>query len=178
MEIKTFLKELLGIYNIDKRANRLFHKKCRLYQRGGLINRYRVIRIENYLEEKYGLKIPSTVSIGKNFHIHHPYGIRIGMTAIIGNNCHVYPRFAVVAAVKGDEARILNHERRHAKIGDDCILGHSAILIGPIEIGDDVTIGACAIVTKNVPSHSVVKGLNQIRSKRDDEIPEKYKIVE
>jgi hypothetical protein len=44
------------------------------------------------------------------------------------------------------------------------------------EIGDDVTIGAGAIVTKDVPSHSIVKGLNQIRPKRPDEIPDKYKI--
>ena len=42
-------------------------------------------------------------------------------------------------------------------------------------IGDDVTIGACGIVTKDVPSYSVVKGLNQIRPKRPEEIPEKYK---
>ena len=44
------------------------------------------------------------------------------------------------------------------------------------EIGDDVTIGAGAMVTKDVPSHSVVKGLNQIRPKRPDEIPDKYKV--
>lgn len=50
-----------------------------------------------------------------------------------------------------------------------------ATVIGPVTIGDDVTIGACAIVTKDVPSHSVVKGLNQIRPKRPEEIPEKYK---
>ena len=45
-----------------------------------------------------------------------------------------------------------------------------------VVIGDDVTIGACAIVTKDVPSHSVVKGLNQVRPKRPEEIPEKYKV--
>lgn len=44
------------------------------------------------------------------------------------------------------------------------------------EIGDDVTIGAGAMVTKDVPSHSVVKGLNQIRPKRPDEISDKYKV--
>jgi O-antigen/teichoic acid export membrane protein len=32
------------------------------------------------------------------------------------------------------------------------------------------------IVTKDVPSHSVVKGLNQIRPKRPEEIPDKYKV--
>lgn len=176
MRWKEVLKKIFGIYSIDLEAERLFFKKTQLNFKGGRINHYRVLRIENYLEEKYGLKIPSTVKVGHNFRIHHPYGIRIGQTAVIGDNCHVYPRFAVVAAVKGDKDRLVNHERRHALIGNDCILGHSAVLVGPITIGDDVTIGACALVTKDVPSHSVVKGVNQIRPKRDDEIPDKYKI--
>ena len=79
-----------------------------------------------------------------------------------------------IKPLKGDEERVVNHIRRHPKIGNDCILGSKATVIGPITIGDDVTIGACAIVTKDVPSHSVVKGLNQIRPKRLEEIPEKY----
>jgi serine O-acetyltransferase len=80
-----------------------------------------------------------------------------------------------MAAVKNDRELIVNHIRRHAKIGNDCLLGAKATVIGPVTIGDDVIIGACAIVTKDVPSHSVVKGLNQIRPKRPDEIPDKYK---
>jgi serine acetyltransferase len=55
------------------------------------------------------------------------------------------------------------------------MLCSKATIIGPVTIGDDVIIGACAIVTKDVPSHSVVKGLNQIRPKRPEEIPDKYK---
>jgi hypothetical protein len=34
---------------------------------------------------------------------------------------------------------------------------------------------ACAFVTKDVLSHSVVKGLNLVRPKRPEEIPDKYK---
>lgn len=173
--IKTWIKDLLWISNFDRRAEREFWKMRSIYEKGGYINKLRAKRLENKIEYKYGLKIPCSVKIGCDLHIHHPYGIRIGMTAKIGDNCHVYPRFAVVAAVKGDDMRISKHERRHASIGNDCILGHSAILIGPISIGDDVTIGACAIVTKDIPSHSVVKGLNQVRPKRLDEIPEKYR---
>ena len=174
-EIKLKIKNLLGIYDFDRRAEREFHKMRRLNEKGGWLNKYRVLRIENQLEKNYGLKIRHTVKVGSNLRIHHPNGIRIGQTAVIGDNCHVYPRFSAIAAVKDDDKRILNHERRHPKIGNDCILGHSAVVIGAITIGDDVTIGACAIVTKDVPSHSVVKGLNQVRPKRIEEIPEKYR---
>ena len=175
MNMKNFVKDLLGIYNFDRRAEREFKKMRRLHEKGGLINKYRALRLENKLEEKYGLKIRGTVKVGKNFHIHHPNGIRIGQTAEIGDNCHVYPYFVALAAVKGDKERLENKIRRHPKFGNDCILGCRATVIGPVTIGDDVTIGACAVITKDIPSHSVVKGVNQIRPKREDEIPEKYK---
>ena len=51
----------------------------------------------------------------------------------------------------------------------------SALVKGPVTVGDDVTIGAHAVVSKDVPSHTVVKNVNEFRAKRDDEIPEKYK---
>jgi serine O-acetyltransferase len=166
--------DLLLISNLDRKAEREVRKMRRLYEKGGLINKYRSRRIENKLQLRYCLKMPCSAIIGKNFQIRHPQGIRIGRTAEIGDNCKVYPFFCAVAALKGDEERVVNHIRRHPKIGNDCILGSKATVIGPITIGDDVTIGACAIVTKDVPSHSVVKGLNQIRPKRLEEIPEKY----
>lgn len=175
-KFKNWIKDLLGVSNLDRRAEREFSKMRRLYERGGRINKYRAIRLENKLLKKYLLRIPCSVKIGINFSIRHPQGVRIGRTAEIGDNCKVYPNFCAMAAIKGDYERYMDHVRRHPKIGNDCILGCNASVIGPIEIGDDVTIGACAIVTKDVPSHSVVKGLNQVRPKRPEEIPEKYKV--
>ena len=174
--IKIWLTDLLCISNYDRKVERKFWKMRRLYEKGGYINRKRAKRMENKLQEKYQLRIPCTVKIGKNFEIRHPFGVRFGPTAEVGSGCKVYPSFSIVAVVKGDRELIVSHIRRHAKIGNDCLLGAKATVIGPVTIGDDVTIGACAIVTKDVPSHSVVKGLNQIRPKRPDEIPDKYKV--
>lgn len=177
-DFKIWLTDLLCISNYDRKAEREFWKMRRLYKKGGYINRRRAKRMEHKLMEKYQLRLYCTVKIGKNFQIRHPNGIAIGPTAEIGDNCKVYPHFMSVAAVTSDKDRIKNHLRRHAKFGNDCILGARATVIGPVNIGDDVTIGACAIVTKDVPSHSVVKGLNQIRPKRPEEIPDKYKQAE
>ena len=174
-DIKTWFMDLLLISNLDRKAEKEFKKMRRLNKKGGFINKYRARRIENLLQLRYSLKVSCSAKIGENFQIRHPQGIRIGRTAEIGDNCKVYPYFVAMAALKGDEQRNANHIRRHPKIGNDCILGSKATVIGPVIIGDDVTIGACAIVTKDVPSHSVVKGLNQIRPKRPEEIPEKYK---
>lgn len=174
-KMKVWVMDLLLISNFDRKAEREVQKMRRLYEKGDFINKYRSRRIENKLRIKYGLILPCSAKIGKNFQIRHPEGVGIGRTTEIGDNCKVYPYFITTAALKGDEERVVNHIRRHPKIGNDCILGLKATVIGPITIGDDVTIGACAIVTKDVPSHSVVKGLNQIRPKRPEEIPDKYK---
>lgn len=174
-DIKIWLMDCLCISNHDRKAERKFWKMRRIYERGGYINRKRAQRMEHKLLEKYQMRISCTVKIGKNFEIRHPDCIGIGPTAEIGDNCKVYPYFVSMAALKGDDDRVKNHIRRHAKFGNDCILGAKATVIGPVIIGDDVTIAACAIVTKDVPSHSVVKGLNQIRPKRPEEIPDKYK---
>lgn len=174
-KIKLWVKDLLLISNLDRRAEREVRKMRRLYEKGGFINKYRSRRIENKLRIKYGLIFPCSAKIGNNFQIRHPEGVGIGRTTEIGDNCKVYPYFCAIAAVKGDSELYKNHIRRHPKIGNDCILGSHATIIGRITIGDDVIIGACAVVTKDVPSHSVVKGINQIRPKRLEEIPEKYR---
>ena len=175
-KFKLWVTDILCISNYDRKVERKFQKMLRLQKKGGFINRKRALWLENKLQEKYQLKISRFAKIGKNFQIRHPMGIRIGKTTEIGDNCKVYPFFIAVAAVKNDRELINNHIRRHPKIRDDCMLCAKATVIGPVTIGDDVIIAACAIVTKDVPSHSVVKGLNQIRPKRPEEIPDKYKL--
>lgn len=175
-DIKTWLKDILDISNFDRMVERKFWKMRHLYEKGGFINRKRALRMENMLEEKYHMRICCTAKIGENFEIRHPMGIYIGKTTEIGSGCKVYPFFVSIASIKDDKELIRNHVRRHPKFGDDCLLGSKATVVGPIIIGDDVTIGAGAIVTKDVPSHSVVKGVNQIRPKRPDEISDKYKV--
>lgn len=44
-------------------------------------------------------------------------------------------------------------------IGNDVEFGCGCKVLGPITIGDDVIIGANAVVTKDIPSHSVVVGI-------------------
>lgn len=172
--LSKFKDELFGTYDLDRRAEREYQKMRVLLKKGGKLNMFMAKRIQNKLQLKYLLKIPLSAVIGENFQIRHPEGIIIGRTCIIGDNCKVYPYFTAIAALKGDNYRYSNNIRRHPKIGDDCVLGSKATVIGPITIGDDVTIGACAIVTKDIPSHSVVKGTNMVRRKRVEEIPEKY----
>lgn len=44
------------------------------------------------------------------------------------------------------------------KIGDDCWIGKRALLLKGVEVGNNSTIGACAVVTKNIPENSIAYG--------------------
>ena len=44
-------------------------------------------------------------------------------------------------------------------VGNNCFIGHGAKIMPGVTIGDNVIVGACAIVTKDVPSNSVVAGI-------------------
>ena len=175
MGLKYYLKRILGLHEYDREGERLILKSVQLYHKVGTINRWRAYRLHNSIRKNYCCCVYPKVTIGKNFYIAHAHNITIGRSAVIGDNCKIYPYCYIMASLKGDDERTRNGERRHAKIGNDCILGAKSTIIGPITIGDDVTIGAGAIITKDVPSHTVVKGINGFRPKRPEEMPEKYK---
>ncbi len=169
MIAKYILKKLLGIYDYDREGERLIKKSTKLFKSGTKINRYRAIRIYNKLRHDYACAVWPGVYIDDSVYISHAHDIYIGTTASIGKKCKIYPGIKIIAAVKGDEERNEQHIKRHAKIGDGCVLGAGCTIIGPITVGDDVFIAAGAIVTKDIPAHSVVKNVNDIRTKTKEE---------
>ncbi|MBQ9658997.1 MAG: serine acetyltransferase [Clostridia bacterium] len=47
----------------------------------------------------------------------------------------------------------------HIEIGNNCYCGLNVSIIGNVRIGNNVTIGAHAVVTKNIPDNSVIGGV-------------------
>lgn len=159
---KEFIKDVFNIYDFDIKASKMIKKSIEIYHRGGKINYWRSRKLYNKIRKNFGCNVPPEITIGKNLYIAHSHNIILGRTTIIGDDCKIYPNVIVAAALKGDEERWQNGERRHAKIGNNCILGANSIIVGPISIGDNVIIAAGAIVTKDVPSNSIVKNTNEI----------------
>jgi acetyltransferase-like isoleucine patch superfamily enzyme len=52
-------------------------------------------------------------------------------------------------------------------IGDDCWIGHDAIILKGVVINDGAIIGAGSVVTRDVPHHTIVAG-NPIREIREN----------
>ncbi len=99
-----------------------------------------------------GIEINLGAEIGSRVFIDHGMGVVIGATAIIGDNVVIY--HGVTLGATGNP-----EGRRHPKIGNNVLIGAGAKLLGPITIGDNVSIGANAVVTKDVPSNSIAVGV-------------------
>lgn len=56
-------------------------------------------------------------------------------------------------------------DNRPVYVGDNCYFGIGAKILGPVRIGNNVTVGANAVVTKDVPDNTIVVGANRFISK-------------
>ena len=171
-KFNSMINEMFDVSKLDAANIKVYNSK---YNVKNILKE--IVTVYNKICRDFNCAFPPYVEYGEGLYVSHSHGIVIGRTAIIGKRCKIYPHCTIIASLKGDEERKKTGQRRHAKIGDDCILGCKSTIIGPINIGDDVTIAAGAIVTKDVPSHTVVKNVNEFRAKRKEEILEIYKMV-
>lgn len=163
MTIKGLILRFLGADNVNRTAERRIKKSIELYHKGGRLSRIRALRLFNKNLRDYCCYIAPQATFGKNVYIAHPMGIQIGPTTVIGDNCLIYPNVFIGAKIVGDmELRASGEKRRHAKIGNNCMLGAGCMILGNVEIGDNVIVAARSMVTKNVPSNSIVKNINEI----------------
>ncbi|MDP2071653.1 serine acetyltransferase [Methylotenera sp.] len=97
-------------------------------------------------------------SIPRGIVFPHPYGIVIHSETVIGDNTIVMQQVTMGGKSLIDPvgAPIL---------GDNCYVGAGAKILGPVRIGNNVTIGANAVVTKDIADGNVVVGVNQILEK-------------
>ena len=100
------------------------------------------------LTRKFGVQISESCLIGAGFDIPHCLPIVIHNNAKIGKNCTCH-QFVTIAGVDGIAPCI----------GDNCYIGTGACLVGNITIGNNVPIGANAVVTTSVPDNATVGGV-------------------
>ena len=98
-----------------------------------------------------GIQMPCEVDVGRNFIIDHFGGIIISGYAQFGDNCRV--RNGVVIGIR----RV--GEKTAPIIGSNVDIGAGAKLLGPIHVGNNVVIGANAVVLCDVPDNSIAVGV-------------------
>jgi phosphonate metabolism protein (transferase hexapeptide repeat family) len=79
-----------------------------------------------------------------------------------------------------DDAAIFQWRREHlVSIGNDVWIGHAAIIMPGVTVGDGAVIGAQAVVTKDVPPYTIVGGVpaHAIRERFPREVAERLQRV-
>lgn len=88
---------------------------------------------------------------GEGFNLVHFGYVWIDEQAQIGKNCTLLPRVLLGKRRKD----VVNP---HIIIGDNCYIGTGATILGPVRIGNNVTIGAGSVVIHDIPDNCVVAG--------------------
>ncbi len=104
------------------------------------------------IEITTGIDLPSRAQIGKGVYIAHFGGIFINENVKIGDYCTLSQNITIGIAGRGDK-------RGCPTLGDRVYLAPGCQVIGPIAIGDEVAIGANAVVTKDLPDKAVAVGV-------------------
>ncbi len=108
--------------------------------------------IHELFSQWLGIQIPLSTRIGKGFSIKHYSGIVINGSATLGECCTIFQNVTIGRSFEGDKKGV-------PIIGDNVILFPGAKVIGGIIIGNNVIIGANAVVISDIPSNSVVAGV-------------------
>lgn len=110
-----------------------------------------------WLARVWGMHIGSDVRISGKAHLDftNPGGVHIGDMTLIAPG-----------------ARVLTHDfvggyMRDTRIGARCFVGANAIILPGVNVGDQCIVAAGAVVTRDVPAHSLVAG-NPARVLRSD----------
>jgi serine O-acetyltransferase len=117
-----------------------------------------------------GIDIHPGATVGDYFFIDHGTGVVIGETTTIGDWVRIYQDVTLgvlhFESDEDDEHALQKEYKRHPDIGDNVVIGAGAKVLGPISVGDHVSIGANSWVTEDVPDNTTVFVSNHPDQKR------------
>ena len=121
----------------------------RLWRRGW---RY-AARLVSYLARVWtAVDIHPGATIGQRFFIDHGTGVVIGETAEIGDDVTLYHG----VTLGGTSWR---KGKRHPTLGNGCVIGAGAKILGPVVLGDKAKVGANSVVIHDVPEARTAVGI-------------------
>ncbi|MEM8496418.1 MAG: serine acetyltransferase [Pseudomonadota bacterium] len=103
-------------------------------------------RMHNFLSDKYSIQIQWDTKIGYGLFLGHHMCVVVNHSAELGDNVNL-SQFTTIGANEG----------RAALVGSNVYIGPGVSIVGNLKIGEGATIGAGAVVTRNVAAcHTAV----------------------
>lgn len=109
-----------------------------------------------WLHDRYLAGLGSYIGLGARFDgpptfPHGPLGVFVSNKAHVGRDCVIFHQVTIGSNNLAD-----SDGRGAPTIGDGCLLGAGAKVIGAVVVGANVRVGANCVVVKDVPAHAVV----------------------
>ena len=92
-----------------------------------------------------------SICLGPGFLFVHPGFFRVNPDVRIGANATVLPN-VLIGRRRPDKPALVN-------VGDNVYISTGVTILGPVTIGDNVTIAANSVVIKDIPDNCVVSGV-------------------
>ena len=148
----SFLKHLL----LGEAFTYIFwYRTCR-YARQDRVGRVLVYPFALWLMRHHGFRlginIPYQTEIGPGFYISHFTGVFVNSSCTIGRNCNLSQGVTLGLANRGPRKGV-------PTLGDNVYLGPGVKVVGAVHIGDNVAVGANAVVTSDLPANAVAVGI-------------------
>ena len=113
------------------------------------------------IEQPFYCDYGKNIEIGENFYANHNLVILDPNKVTFGDNVFIGPNCAFYTAAHPLEPEIRNKGLEYAlpiKVGNDVWFGGNVIVLPGVSIGDNCTIGAGSVVTKDIPPNSIAVG--------------------
>lgn len=106
-----------------------------------------------YLRKFYGMNLAPDARISLKARIDktNPTAVTVGPETLIAFD-------SIILSHDFSTQRHSGGEAYGTKIGSKCFIGCASIIMPGVSIGDECIVAAGAVVTKDVPSHSIVAG--------------------
>lgn len=104
--------------------------------------------LDFFIQVLWGIEIPRNAKIGPGLYIGHYGGITVSSSAVIGRDCNLSQNITI--GVSGAGAK-----RGAPTLGDNVYVAPGARLVGRISIGNNVKIGANAVIHKDLPDNAI-----------------------
>lgn len=101
------------------------------------------------MRSKWGIEIPRVANIDTGLYIGHHGGIVVSSQTKIGKNVNLSQGVTIGISGKGDRRGV-------PVIGNNVYIAPGAKVFGKITIGNNVSIGANAVVNQDIPDNSIV----------------------
>ncbi|MDO4763144.1 MAG: serine acetyltransferase [Flavobacteriaceae bacterium] len=125
-------------------------RNCQRYQKTPILGVIWRLILRHY-QIKYGFQIYPETAIGEGFYLGHWGAVVINPKAKIGKNCNIAQGVTIGQANRGKNVGI-------PEIGDEVWIGANAVIVGNVNIGNNVLIAPNAYVNTDVPPNSLVMG--------------------